>query len=168
MKDEIAKIYFKFNKLEVKYEGEPSFLKEDIFSLMEQTIGLYVKNSAVLPAAPSLDKSEKIGKSNESPVPDLSIDTIASHFDAKQGPELMMAAAMYLTFFRNKSIFSRQDILDTIKEASNYYKESMGGNMTASLSRLVKKKRLNGHSGGNYALSATEKKKMEGELANIV
>ena len=168
MKDDKAKIYFKFNKLEIEYEGDPSFLKEDIFNLMEQITSLYVKNSVVLPVGPSLNESENIVTLSENPVPDLSIETIASHLDAKQGPELVMAAAMYLTFFRKMSKFSRQDILNTMKEASNYYKESMGGNLTASLSRLVKKKRLNSLSVGNYALSATEKNKMEAEFAKIV
>jgi hypothetical protein len=96
---------------------------------------------------------------------DYSTNTIAAHLNANSGPELVIAAAAHLAHVKKKDTFTRQEIHDEMKGATTYYKANMSTNLTKSLNTLVKNKRLNQVTKGMFALSATEKKALEGKLA---
>ncbi len=163
MNENRAKIRLKIGQLEVEYEGSDSFLKEDIFHMMEKMIGFHAEHRAVLPAdlqANTEDEGAMVGD----PELNISTSTIATRLSVNSGPELAIAAAAYLTIVQKEPKFSREQIHNKMKDASNHYKKSMLGNLTSILQRLVKENRLNELSDGHYALSATEKKKMEKSL----
>ena len=168
MNENRAKIALKIGHLEVEYEGSESFLKEDIFRLMEKVIGFHAEHStalsAALPQATTEDEDATVGQ----PEINMSTSTIATSLNAKSGPELAIAAAAYLTLVQNKGKFSRDEIHENMKNATSYYKRSMSNNLTSLLQRLVKNGRLNEISDGHYALSAPERKKMEKNLAEHV
>lgn len=168
MNENRAKIALKIGHLEVEYEGSETFLKEDIFRLMEKVVGFQAKHSTALSAAPpqatTKNEDSTVGQSEIN----MSTSTIATRLNAKSGPELAIAAAAHLALVQKKEKFSRDDIHENMKAAPSYYKKNMSKNLTTLLQSLVKSERLNQISDGHYALSAPERKKMENNLAEHV
>ena len=95
----------------------------------------------------------------------LYVSTIATRIRAKTGPELAIAAAAHLTLVQSKDRFSRQEILYYMKNAPGIYKKTFSNNLGSSLQRLIGSQRLNEVAVGRYALSATEKHRVETALA---
>ena len=87
--------------------------------------------------------------------------------DAKTGPELVICALARLQLQLGKSAPNRTEILAEMKSATSYFKENMTGNLSSSLSSLVKTKRINQIAKDTYALSASERKKVEATVAEI-
>ncbi len=173
MSDNNAKIKLRIGQLEVEYEGHDSFLKEDIFHLMERAIELHAKHDQTVPIDPPQDNAlhdngddESANSVGHSRRWELSVSTIATRLGAKTGPDLAFAAAAYLAMVQEKERFSRKDIHDTMKTDSGVYKRSMSKNLTAALQSLVKSGKVNETAKGSYALSAAGKEHVESSLGN--
>ena len=66
-----------------------------------------------------------------------------------------MAAAAKLTLEDHKTRFARQDIINEMKTAEHYDKDSFrGGNLTSALKTLINNGKLVTHGSGAYSLSA--------------
>ena len=167
MSDNTVKIRLKFGQAEIDYEGPIPFLKNDLSVLIEEMAGFCKDHSAAPPVEPSASPAKvKVEEASDGDQKfDLSVGTIASRTQAKTGPDLVLAACTYLTLTKKKNTFSRQEILDEMKNAQNHYKQAMLGNLSKHLGSLVKKKFLNQSSQGSYALTATKKAEMESLLA---
>lgn len=163
MNSNSVKINFKIGQLEVRYEGRDSFLKDELSNFLEKILDL-VKRDNTLLANSYHQSSGKVEDLKEENTLNLSTATIASRINENNGPGLAMAAAAHLTFVEKKDSFSRKEILEEMKTASNYYKAPMGSNLGANLNRLVKKGRLNQTASGTYALASTEKEKLKNAI----
>lgn len=125
------------------------------------------------PPAPSSNAPPANSKGNEGAYPvggkrfTFSTNTIAAHLDAKSGPELVICAMAELELVQGRPSSSRTDILAEMKSATTYYKATMSSNLSGSLSRLVKDKRINQIAADTYALSANERKQLEAKVADI-
>lgn len=161
MASDTAKIRLKVGELEVEYEGDASFLKEDIFNLMSKMTSFWTEHNDALSVVPPSGNTNNTSSTSSDPAIDVSMTTMASRLDVKSGPDLVMASATYLTLCKSREKFPREDILHEMKAAPNYYKESMSGNLTKSLQNLIKNDRLIQSTAGTYALTADEKKAME-------
>ena len=170
--NQIAKIKLKVGSMELEYEGDPDFLTGGIEALLETMGGLVSKvPDATEPPALSAELPAVNGKENGAPAAKghftFSTDTIAAHLEAKSGPELVICAMAELEFVQAKASSTRTDILNEMKSATTYYKETMRNNLTGTLSRLVKDKRINQIAKDTYALSAGERKQLEAKVADI-
>ena len=153
MKENFIKIHLKMSKIEFEYEGDNSFLKNELSSFLKE---MSAHNDSLLANLPK--DSEDIPDSETTGTKaDISIATIASRIGVGKAPDLIIAAAVYLTFVAGKEKFSRKDLLETMKGATAYYKRSILSNLSSNLARLVANKRLNETSSGTYALTSTER-----------
>src|SRR4030067_2424975 len=66
----------------------------------------------------------------------LTTGTIAARFNVKTGPDLVLAAATHLVLIKGKQSFNRQQIIDEIKSASSYYKQSYLNNLRVRLKSI--------------------------------
>ena len=166
MSEHKVKIRLKIHGIEVEYEGRESFMKNDLSDLLSTMTDFLTEHSGATSSPHSqLEETKSLGTKAESPAIDLSISTIATRMSVKTGPDLIIAACGFLTLVKKKQTCSRADIHAAMKEASSYYKASMGSNLGAYLSSLVKSNRLNQSASDTYALTAKEVKTMETFLA---
>lgn len=171
----IAKIKLKVGSMELEYEGDPSFLTGGIEALLVTMGDLVGKapdepSPVVVPAA-HVQPANGNGNGNGVGVIggqfNFSTNTIAAHLGANSCPELVICAMAQLELVQGRTASGRAAILAEMKSATSYFNENMRKNMSAALSSLTKSKRINQISTDSYALSATEKKKVEAKVADI-
>lgn len=166
MSENIVKIRLKFDQFEIDYEGPTSFLKNDLSILMEKSATFCKNHRGASASDPPPSSEEATESNNKNARIDLSTNAIASRMGKDDAPSLVLAACAYLTFVKQKPTFSRKDIMEEMKSATSYFKQSMfGGNLTRTLERLLKDQQLIQGSSKNYALSANKKAEMEKLLA---
>jgi hypothetical protein len=162
-----AKIRIRVGSMELEYEGDPSFLTGGIEALLTTMGDL----SGRMPPEMVLAKTPLPGNGATPPAAGgsftFSTGTIAAHLDAKSAPELVICAMAQLELVQNKASYSRSDILAEMKAAPNYFDKNMVSNMTYSLGSLIKAKRIKEITTNIYALSASERKKVEAKVAEI-
>jgi hypothetical protein len=163
-----ARIKLKVGSIELEYEGDPSFLKEGLESLL-------VTMTDLAKIAPDLDEEEDTSDDFVSAVAigtgmgqQVATATIAAHLDAKTCTELLIAALATLEIVQGKAGATRGEIAAHMKSATAYYKSTMqGGNLTKAFSTLTKAKRVNDLGSGRFSLNATERKSLEAKIAAI-
>ena len=165
-----SKIKIKLGAIEVEYEGSETFLKEELPQLLSAVSVLYAKSRATLvpPSSSQNTSANSLTGPNTNagnrPKLEATTGSIAAKLGCKSGSELIMAAAARLTFALQSATFPRQKIVDEMKTASAYYKETYQKNLTTYLNNLVKDGKLNEPSQGNYALTASSLKDLEQRL----
>lgn len=163
--DNGAKIRIKVGAMEVEYEGDPSFLKDGLESLLATMADLSTK----VPTEPGILSDEANGATPPSSPNgyDFSTSTIAAHLDAKSATELAVCALAKLQLVDKKESVKRADILSEMKSATAYFNKNMSANLSKSLKTLTTNKRINHGASDTYSLSASEQKSIEGKIANI-
>ena len=71
------------------------------------------------------------------PLNKLHVNSVAKKLGAKSGPDLALAAAASLQVFQGMDDFSRADLLNEMKKATQYYKTSMTKNLSSIISSLL-------------------------------
>jgi hypothetical protein len=160
---EVAKVKIKVGVLELEYEGDSSFLKNGLNDLIEHVANI----STSIPAIIAETTEEKIAASSNEGTLAISLSTgsIAARIPSNTGPELAICAMVHLELVKGKQTYGRKDILDEMKTAKAYYKQSMSKNHSAGVAGLVKAKKANEVSTGEFCLSASERIKLEAALA---
>ena len=170
MNDNIVKIRLKTNDIEIECEGRESFLLSDLSQLLERMAQFVGRPNAAQvglrssPGATTEDPAQNLAGATDTPSESITTETIASRLAAKKEPDLVMAALARLVFFCQQRTASRDEILQEMKAAPHHYKKSFHRNLNPALARLVKAGRLNGTGSDTYALTASEKDKMEALL----
>ncbi len=164
-----SKIKIKLGAIEVEYEGSETFLKEELPALLSAVSDLYQRSQADGVADGDLTKAAQpngLNGNGNSKGEQLqgTLNTIAARLQVKKGPDLVLAAAARLGLVENLSRFSRQQLLDEMKSASQYYRSAHMNNLTRSLHSLVKDGKLNEPAKDNYALTASCKQELEARL----
>ncbi len=168
-----AKIRIKVGSMELEYEGDPSFLTggiEALLTTMGELAGKVPEEAPPFELPTPVQVASGNGNGGASAGGGqftFSTNTIAAHLDAKSGPELVVCAMAQIELVQGKASSTRTDILAEMKNATTYFKETMRNNLSGSLSRLVKDKRINQIAKDTYALSATERKQVEAKVAEI-
>lgn len=160
-----AKIRIKVGVMELDYEGDPSFQKDGLESLLA-TMG---ELSTRVPSEPETvsNKANDVDSSSSSNGFDFSTSTIAARLDVKSGTELVVCALAKLELVDGGSGAKRSGIHEEMKTATAYYNKNIGSNLSASLKTLTKAKRIHLNATEVYSLSATERKSIEGKIADI-
>jgi hypothetical protein len=161
----MAKIRLKLGAMEVEYEGNSKFLQDDLPSLLQKLVGLYTEHKSEIPEELPAEEMKPVRHNRSKVALDHSTNTIAARLGVTSGADLVIAAAAHLMFVQNQEKFTRQQILTEMKAASTYYTKFMSTNLTKMLSGLVKSKRLNQVTNGEYAFSADERDSVEAKLA---
>ncbi len=91
----------------------------------------------------------------------VSTNTIASLTNASTGSDLLMAAMAHLTLIQGKDVSARREILEEMKAARTFYKETFSSNLSSYLDNLAKAKRLNLVARDTYALPNSERQNFE-------
>ena len=163
MTNDRAQVRLRMGDLEIEYEGAASFLTSELVALVREVASLHVARTA--PASEDEADPPKSAAKSQGLV-DLSMTNVATRLNAKTGPELAIAAAAFLTISQGRELFTRRDILATMKAAPAHYKKSMSGNLSKSLQRLLKDQRLNETDGNQYALTVGEKEGLSASLGD--
>jgi flagellar hook assembly protein FlgD len=158
----MANIKIKIGTLEFACEGEEDFLKTEVPNFLK-TVGEFYQQIPrdTTPTTPIIPKLN--GNGHQEPL-EMSVNNIATKLNASSGAELTLASCASLTLVKRMTTFSRQQILDEMKDATNFYKESFSANLSAQLTRLVENGKLIERSTGQYALAAQTKTEMETRL----
>lgn len=132
-----SKIQIKAGAIEFSGEGNQELLAKQLDKVLEKIPEL-LKNG--FPPSTNFNNVTDNGSTNNysSNISSLSIINIAGKLNCKSGSDLVIAAAAYLHFVENKKTFSRDDINQTMKKATGYYKNSHQANLTTTLAGLEK------------------------------
>ena len=164
MSENQVRFKFKTREVEVEYEGIGALSKENVLELTRKFIELH----AGIASSPT-ENSSDVAPLNEETTdqesePKPSFGYITARLKAKSTTELAIAACAKLTLFDQKNVFSRNDILETMKQDSGRYKKSMSSNLGKSIKILTKNLQINEISKNHYALSSDERNSLEAKL----
>lgn len=141
--------------ISVEYEGEQKFIENGLMALVERVIERAGH-------VPSVDKRVRAEVSTL----DMSTNTVAQMISVKTGSDLALAAIAKINLVKGQNTAARQDILDEMREASTFFKETYVSNLSAYLVTLVRSKRVNLVAKSTYALAAGERKRLSALLAS--
>lgn len=161
----MSKLRLRFGVLEFEYEGSDEFIKNDLESILKKFSAFLQTHSNSLQVGNSGEKKP------DANIPNLGGDlgtvrTIAAKLGVSSGPELIIAAAAFLTFNRKKSTFIRQELTDAMKEATGYFNKNYVNNLSKYLKSLIDDQRFVEVSNEMYAFHQNELKKLGEKLAN--
>lgn len=159
-------IRIKIGSIEIEYEGTEDYLKNDLPSLIDKIVNLKAnltnhddENSDESP--PSSGNGQHKSESSNLK---MSINSISAKLEVKSGPDLIIAACAHLALVQQKETCKRKEILQEMKRASNYYKNSYNANLSAGLKRLVSTSKLIERQNDTYALSADTLSRLKSTL----
>jgi hypothetical protein len=163
----IAKIRIKVGTMELEYEGDSTFLTIGIDPLLEKMGGLLYRMPDEVASIAEPTKQSGLANSADQRTSDFSTSTIASYAGGKTGPQLLICAMAHLEIVQSKQSSTRSEILGEMKKASGYYLESMNSNLSTTLDRLTKTKKIHKLGTEKYVLNVDTRKEIEGKLAPI-
>ena len=160
-----TKFRIKMGAVEIDYEGTEEFLKAELPALLGAVSNLYkqsglAKNKAT--RAGLNDDEESEGTSDQLA---LSTTSIAAKLKVDSGPDLVLAAAARLGIGMMKATFTRKELLEEMRSATGYFKDTFRKNLTNSLVSLTKDEKLNKQTDNSYALSPSTKDELHKKLA---
>lgn len=148
----VSKIRIKMGPIEIDYEGSEKFLKEELPSLLVAVSKLYTEAGGCLGSITPPANQSGIQSSPATPL-QLTTGTIAGRLRCKTGRDLILAAASHLRLCLEQQSFTRQQILEQMKQEPTYYKGAYSKNLSAYLRTLVSNGKLNEVNKGIYALT---------------
>jgi hypothetical protein len=162
-----SKIHIKVGNLEIDFEGSEDFIKQDLLKTFEQITDIFDMKDFQIPDTQETGKTgEKLGgKSQGKSDIKGTTNSIAAKLGVKSGRDIVLAACAHLHFVKQSNTFDRTKILQSMKLATSYYKESHRSNLVNNLNTLIRQQKLNEISKGTYALPAKMIKELEGRLA---
>jgi hypothetical protein len=140
----------------VECEGSESFVREAFPELFDQALTKLMAIPITRSGSENLDGDEVAGflegrmQENGS----MSVSMFASRIACASGPDLILAAAAKLCLSDGLRVFPRRQLLEEMKSATAYYRDTYSGNLSKYLGQLVRDGQLNEVRAGHYALSA--------------
>ena len=161
----MTKLVLKCGDIEVDYEGTEDFLKQELPLLIKAVAELRGRGSSDQTGSGNNGNTGGAGAGSGGASTLLSVSTIAQKLGVKNGPELIMSAALsYVN--GGAETFTKKQLRDRIKDAKTYFKSSYASNFDNYVATLVKKGRLNHTTGDNYAVPANELGLLNGRIAS--
>lgn len=157
-----SKIRLKVGQIEIDYEGDHDFLKADLLSLLKETVA--IAGSSPVPLEPQTAPATA-GAGQPSRPTVGTVNAISAKLQVTSGVEMIIAAAAKMHFVDSKATFSRQDILDAMRSAPNYYKASYRNNLSRSLKQLQDDQKITEVAADKFALTASTVTSLEASLA---
>lgn len=160
-----SRLRIKIGPMEIEYEGPTDFLKSDLLNMARELIPMCetAQNVWIDDAEDEVAQPDPM-PSEISPTLNYSVNTIAGKLNAQSGRDLALAAAAFLTFVNGKESFTRQELLKSMQQATAYYKQTMGSNLSKTITRMIKGDDLLESAKGMYSLAALRKGQLNHEL----
>ena len=155
-----SKMRIKMGPLEIEYEGDEQFLKDELPDILERVAELYKSSNIQL----NNDNEDDIENNNKDGV-QLTTSNIAVKLGSKSGPDIALSACANLGIVKGKSTFTRQEILDEMKTVTSTYKENMNKNLTRIIAKLIENDKLNEPQTGHFSLTEHQKNELRSKLA---
>ena len=159
-----SKIRIRMGQVEIEYEGSHDYLKADLPKLLETLVTLRANAGDEGRGDDQEETPDDKKKKKKTGSITGTVAAIAAKLGVKTGPDLAIAAAAQLTLVANKESFKRLELLNAMKSATSYYKQTYSGNFSLTLKRLLTDDRLTEPSTGTYALTAKERTTLEAKL----
>jgi hypothetical protein len=154
-----CKVGIKIGHVEINYEGDEAFFREELPKMILEISHLVKNKETVENLSDDTVISPGVKKIGAKKL-DMSVSSIAAKIGQKTGPDLILAAAAYLTFVQKTESFSRNDLSKAMKTAPSLNKKSYVSNFATSLERLVTAQALTQNANGKYALSPSSLTKL--------
>jgi len=160
-----SKLRIKIGEVEIDYEGTEDFLKQELPQLLKTAMELH-KASETAPA-PEGAEAKKSGSGRTGvDAPSLTTGSIAAKIGAKSGSDLLLAAAGHLALVKKIEPFSRQQLLNEMKNATAYYKKNYSANLSGYIKAALKDGPLSETAKDSFAMTAKARSELEGKLAH--
>jgi len=161
---EQTKVRISMQGLEVEAEGTQQFVESQLPLLLEKMAELQRLNPN--PGIPQIiQRGDALPEESGTPKLHVTTNTIASLMNASSGSDLVMAAMAQLNLVQRKDTVARHELLEEMKSAKTFYKDSYSGNLTAYIDRLIKGRRLNLVAKETYSLPHSERQQFEQIIA---
>jgi hypothetical protein len=162
------KFAVKNGRWELSYEGPEEFLRNDLRDLLEHLFASHIwgRTSDSETEAPASELFSDDGQSAQSrQIPQMTINTICAKLNCQTGPDLVVAACVYLTYIQGRETLARREILQAMREATRYYKDTYSSNLSTYLQTLVKQDKLMERTNEIYVLKPAFASEVEALLA---
>ena len=159
-----SKIKIKIGSIEIEYEGNEGYLKDELPDLIDKLVALKGDDEFEKEELNTNEEPKADSKTSSSTQIQMSSNSIAAKMGVNSGPDLILVACAHLTFVQGKDTFHRSDILNEMKTASNYYKQTHNKNLSQGLKSLVGNDKLIERTKDTFALSANQKKSIKSKL----
>jgi hypothetical protein len=156
------KIGLKIGSIELDFEGSVEMFETKFEAVFNDLLEF---GKAKFDATPIEQPSIKRSQDLPTAVSAMTVKAIATKVGADSGGGLLYAAAASLAVIKKKETFSRQEILDEMKLAIGYYKQTYSGNLTGYLEALSKKGIIIETSKDVYVVKEAALTEMERKLA---
>ncbi len=150
----------KVNSMEIEYEGNPEFIGDYVKEFVDQVLDTQTAHIALREETTQVPNDQVFPSANIQNI-DLSTSSFAATLSVKSGPDLIIAAAAKLRFTDGKSTFNRKEIIEEMRNASGFFKQTYVNNLTKSLDRLLRLDRLRETSSNTYSLSSGEESQLK-------
>lgn len=166
-----TKISVKVGTIEVKYEGEASFLTQGLNDLLSNLSNIQAATPQLLPKLQlentnAIISDQKAEEPRSDNVEQMSTSNIAARLQSDSAKELVLCAMVNLQLMKNQKTQKRNDILNEMKTATGFYKATMTKNLTNTLLSLIKSKEINEISKNEYSLTSATVNKFKGLLSD--
>lgn len=155
-----SKIRVKVGQIEVEFEGSEEYIKSELPRAIKSICSSLP--DMVEAEANTAPQAAVTGQQN--PEIQMTTSNIVEKLGFKTQHDLVLAACARLELVENHSPFSRGAMLHEMKTATNHYTDTIAGNLSSYLTRLVSQNKLIKRASGEYALSAVAKKGIEEKL----
>jgi hypothetical protein len=150
------KLRLKAGDVELEYEGDEAFIKDELRALLESVAGVSASTHAIATSskqssADGAAASATTGVNTASAFPGT-VKNMYLKLGGKQQQDLVVAAAAFLTLIESKSEFYRRDLLDAMKTAVGYFKTNHSKNLSSILDTLMKEGKLHALAKDRYSL----------------
>lgn len=160
------KIRIKAGLVEIEYEGDANFLKDDLSSVINEIVDCQKRGDLTTLANTVSGTAELAPNSPIAPVHDMSVGTIASKLRVDSGPDLLIAAAAHLTLVMKKESFTRAELSKEMRNAKSFFKKSYSSNLSKMISAQIKAGTILEGTGGSFSLSAGKLDELVAQLGN--
>lgn len=157
-----SKIQIKVGTIEFSGEGNQDWLASQLDKILTKVPEL-LKLESSSSQFPSGKINNPLTEATKTTLLQLSMTNVATKLKCKSGPDLVCAAAAYLKLVQGKGVFSRNELLATMKTATGYYKASYNGNLSKILGGMLKTN-LNEPTKDNYSLQITKETELNAIL----
>ncbi|WP_425990944.1 hypothetical protein [Afipia sp. DC4300-2b1] len=141
-----AKLRIKAKGIEIEWEGEVEYLKNDLpdlISAIVDALGVGVSDDEI-------DEIETLAVGSDKK---FTTAALAAKIQPKSAPELFKVALAKLQLSDKIEPASRAQIHSEMKNAPKFYKPSMRGNLGKTIDGLLGAGEINEPSSGNFALT---------------
>ncbi len=157
-----SKIQIKVGHVEILFEGEEEFIENKLLDFVGDIKEIFDIEEL---KQPPTSTTEPMQETPTMKPPKLTVNSVASRLGGvEEGGDIVLASAVKLQIIDGKDKFTRKEILEEMKKATNYYKQSYGSNLSHYLQQLVKNNKLNEIGKEVYALRAGAIKELRNAL----